>query len=301
MEIGLIFALLSAILFAASNVFLRRGVSGAGESNSAFLIAIFMGITIFSLMMFFTAEWDKVWSLSGQGWVLLGAAGIIHFVIGRYLAYISVRLIGANKAITITRSNMLYAVILGIILLNEQFTIPLALGVVCLASGVTLVSIERQGTDAKEQSETSTLLTKGVLYALIAGLCWGISGVPIKLGVAEIGSSLAGAFVSFIPPSFIIAGLLLRRQQREELMKLPRSSLIYLVIAGALTSISQLCRYIALSYSPISLVQPLMSTNVIFLLFFSFLLNRHIEVFTIKVIIGIVVTVVGSVLLSYRF
>ncbi len=296
MEIGLIFALLSAILFAASNVFLRRGVSGAGESNSAFLIAIFMGITIFSLMMFFTAEWDKVWSLSGQGWVLLGAAGIIHFVIGRYLAYISVRLIGANKAITITRSNMLYAFILGIILLNEQFTIPLALGVVCLASGVTLVSIERQGPEVKVQSET-----KGVLYALIAGLCWGISAVPIKLGVAEIGSSLAGAFVSFIPPSFIIAGLLLRRQQREELMKLPRSSLIYLVIAGALTSISQLCRYIALSYSPISLVQPLMSTNVIFLLFFSFLLNRHIEVFTIKVITGIVVTVVGSVLLSYRF
>lgn len=296
MEIGLIFALLSAVLFASSNVFLRRGVSGAGESNSAFLIAIFMGIAIFSFMMFFTAEWDKVWSLSGQGFALLGAAGIVHFVIGRYLAYISVRLIGANKAITITRSNMLYAVILGIILLNEQFTIPLALGVVCLASGVTLVSIERQGPEVKVQNET-----KGVLYALIAGLCWGISGVPIKLGVAEIGSSLAGAFVSFIPPSVIMAGLLFRERQREELMKLPRSSLIYLVIAGALTSISQLCRYIALSDSPISLVQPLMSTNVIFLLFFSFLLNRHIEVFTIKVIIGIVVTVVGSVLLSYRF
>lgn len=296
MEIGLIFALLSAILFAASSVFLRKGVSGAGESNSAFLIAIFMGITIFSLMMFFTAEWDKVWSLSGQGWVLLGAAGIIHFVIGRYLAYISVRLIGANKAITITRSNMLYAFILGIILLGETLTIPLALGVVFLASGVTLVSIERQGPEVKVQSET-----KGVLYALIAGLCWGISAIPIKLGVAEIGSSLAGAFVSFIPPSLIMAGLLLRDRQREELMKLPRSSLIYLVIAGALTSISQLGRYIALSYSPISLVQPLMSTNVIFLLFFSFLLNRHIEVFTIKVITGIVVTVVGSVLLSYRF
>lgn len=296
MEIGLIFALLSAILFAASNVFLRRGVSGAGESNSAFLIAIFMGITIFSLMMFFTAEWDKVRSLSGQGWVLLGAAGIIHFVIGRYLAYISVRLIGANKAITITRSNMLYAVILGIIILNEQFTVPLVMGVVFLASGITLVSIERQGPELKVQNET-----RGVLYALIAGLCWGVSAVLIKLGVAEIGSSLAGAFVSFIPPSLIIAGLLLRRQQREGLMKLSRSSLIYLVIAGALTSISQLGRYIALSYSPISLVQPLMSTNVIFLLFFSFLVNRHIEVFTIKVIIGIVLTVVGGVLLSYRF
>ena len=299
MEIGLIFALLSAIFFAASSVFLRRGVSKTGESFSALLIAIFMGILLFSLMMFFTAEWDKVWSLSVRGWVLLGGAGIIHFVIGRYLAYVAVRLIGANRAIAITRSNMLYAVIFGIILLSEPITLSLVLGVVCLTFGVTLVSMERQGPEAKEHSQTSRLPTKGVFYALIAGLLWGISGIPIKLAVTEIGSPLAGAFVSFIPPSIIMAGLLFRKRQREELFRLPRSPLIYLAIAGALTSISQLCRYFALSYSPVSLVQPLLSTNVLFILLFSFLLNRHIEVFTVKVIIGIVVTVAGGVLLSY--
>ncbi|MFC1907161.1 EamA family transporter [Chloroflexota bacterium] len=299
MEIGLVFALLSAILFAASNIFLRRGVSKAGESLSALMIAIFMGLLLFSLMMFFTGEWDKVWSLSVWGWVLLGGAGIIHFVIGRYLAYIAVRLIGANRAIAITRSNMLYAVIFGVLLLSEPITLPLILGVVCLTLGVTLVSMERQGPDTKELSQTSKLPAKGVLYALIAGLLWGISGIPIKLGVAEIGSPLAGAFVSFIPPSIIMAGLLFRERQREELFRLTRSPLIYLAIAGALASVSQLFRYFALSYSPISLVQPLLSTNVLFLLLFSFFINRHIEVFTVKVIIGVVVTVAGGVLLSY--
>jgi len=298
MEIGIIFALLAAVLFAASNVFLRRGVSGAGESSSALVIAIFVGLGLFTSMMFFTGEWDKVWSLSAQGWVLLGGAGIIHFVIGRYLAYTSVQLIGANKAIAITRSNMLYAVIFGIFLLHEPLTIPLVVGVVCLTTGVTLVSTEKQGANTIERSEPSGVLAKGVVYALIAGLLWGISGIPIKLAMAEIGSSLAGAFVSFIPPSIIMAGLLLRQQQREELAKLSRSSLTFLVISSLLTSVSQLSRYTALSYSPVSLVQPLLSTNVLFLLLFSFLLNRHIEVFTMKVIIGIVVTVIGSVLLS---
>jgi len=298
MEIGIIFALLAAVIFAASNVFLRRGVSGAGESSSALLIAIFVGLVLFSSMMFFTGEWDKVWSLSAQGWMLLGGAGIIHFVIGRYLTYTSVRLIGANKAIAITRSNMLYAVTFGIVLLNEPLTIPLVAGVVCLTTGVTLVSTERKSANTIETGEPAGVLVKGVVYALIAGLLWGISGIPIKLAMAEIGSPLAGAFVSFIPPSIIMAGLLLRQQQREEMAKLSRSSLTFLIVSGLLTSISQLSRYAALSYSPVSLVQPLLSTNVLFLLLFSFLLNRHIEVFTMKVITGIVVTVIGSVLLS---
>jgi len=298
METGIIFALLAAVIFAASNVFLRRGVSGAGESSSALLIAIFMGLVLFAPMMFLTGEWDKVWSLSARGWMLLGGAGIIHFVIGRYLAYTSVRLIGANKAIAITRSNMLYAVTFGIVLLNEPLTIPLMVGVACLTTGVTLVSTEKKSANTIEPGEPSGVLVKGVVYALIAGLLWGISGIPIKLAMAEIGSPLAGAFVSFIPPSIIMAGLLLRQQQREELAKLSRSSLTFLVVSGLLTSISQLSRYAALSYSPVSLVQPLLSTNVLFLLLFSFLLNRHIEVFTIKVITGIVVTVIGSILLS---
>ena len=66
MEIGLIFALLVAVVFGANSVFLRRGLLKAGESYSAVVITLFIGVLLFLLMITFTMQWDKVWSLSGQ-------------------------------------------------------------------------------------------------------------------------------------------------------------------------------------------------------------------------------------------
>lgn len=286
MEIGLVFALLSALCFGVGPVFLRRGVSQAGESFSAVLISAFIGIILFSFWLPFTGEWSKLWSLSLQGFILLGTAGIIHFVVGRLLYYSSVRLIGANKASPLIQTGSFYAVIFGILFLNESLTIFLIPGVLCIAAGATLVSVGKEVKIAKMQS-------KGILNGLGAALCWGISGVLIRSVIEEIGSPSAAAFVSYIVALPVVAGLLLRQEQRDQLTQLRRASLVPLVISGIFISIAQLLRYTALSYSPVSVVQPVIGTSVLFVFFLSFLINRNIEVFTRKVFAGIVATVVG--------
>jgi drug/metabolite transporter (DMT)-like permease len=290
MEIGLIFALLSAVALALTTVFLRRGTFRTGESFTAVIISIFIG-TIFSLcLVLFTADWDKLWSLSWQGFALLGTAGIIHFVLGRLLGYSCIRLIGANRGIIILRTQILYAVIFGILLLNESLTTFLVLGVLCLAGGVTLVSVEKGGKVTKIDG-------RGILAGLGGAFFWGISGVLIKPAVEEIGSPYPAVFISYTAASVAIAGLLLRQEQRQQLIQLHRQSITPLVLTGIFATIAQLFRYAALSYSPVSVVTPLIGINVLFTFFLSFLLNRNIEVFSWKVFIGIVVTVVGAFLL----
>lgn len=59
----------------------------------------------------------------------------------------------------------------------------------------------------------------------------------------------------------------------------------------------RLLLYTALKYSPASVVTPIRGTQVLFVFFLSFLVNRRIEVFTWKIFIGIVVTVLGTFLL----
>jgi len=287
MEEGLIFALLAAVCFGGSQVFVRRGIHQAGESLSATLISTFTGMLLVSFLLLFTAEWDKIWSLSWQGFVLLGTAGVIHFVAGRFLNYSCIRLIGANRASAITRTSLFYAVILGIIFLNELLTAFIILGVLCIAGGATLVSIEKE-------EKISKMRGKGILHGQGAAFCWGISAVLIKPGIEEIGSPLAATFISYVTASLLLAGLLLGKRHREQLIQFSHVSLAPLVIAGIFVSIAQLTRYIALSYSPVSVVQPLLGTNVLFTLLFSFLLNRKLEVFTWKVFTGMLATVVGA-------
>ena len=290
MEKGLIFALFAALSFAVSVVYLRRAVHQTGEAFTGVAISIFTGVPFFAASLFFSGEWGKLWSISEQAVILLVAAGISHFVLGRLLSYSSYRLIGANRTSAILQTQMFYAAIFGIVLLNESLTSFLVLGVVCIAAGATLVSTQRGGEIAKVRA-------RGILAGFGGALFWGTSGVLIKPAVTELGSPYAAAFISYVAASVVLAGFLFGKRQREQLFQLPRKSLIPLIIAGILTSLAQLFRFAAFNYSPISLVVPLVGTSGFLIFFLSFLLNRNIEVFTWKVFIGIVATVLGTFLL----
>ena len=238
----------------------------------------------------FTEEWNKLWSLSWQGFILLGIAGITHFVLGRLLASNAVRLIGANRTSPLLQTSPFYAVTLGILFLHEPLTTFLIPGVLCLVAGATMVSIEKEGKVVKMQG-------KGILNVLGAALCWGTSGILVRPVIGEIGSSSDAVFISYIAAFIVVVGLLLRKEQRIQFVQLHRASLIPLIISGILSLLGQLLRYEALSYSPVSVVAPLTGTSVFFVFLLSFILNRNIEVFTWKILAGMVATAVGVFLL----
>ena len=112
MEKGLIFALFSAVAFAGSIVYIRKAVAQTGESFTSVAVSVFIGISFFAVSVSFSGDWDKLWSISGQGFILLGTAGIIHFVAGRLLSYNSYRLIGANKASALLGTTPFYTLVL---------------------------------------------------------------------------------------------------------------------------------------------------------------------------------------------
>ena len=300
MEKGLIFALLGAASFAGGMVYIRKAASQTGESFTGVAISVFIGVPFFAASVSFSGEWSKLWSLSGQVLILLGTAGIIHFVAGRLLAYNAFRLIGANKSSAFLITNPFYAVILGVLFLNESLTIYLILGVLCIVAGAALVSIERKSVSNEKQRRFSRTEFKGMLAALGGALCWGTSPVLIKPAVEEIGSPLVGAFISYVVASIVVACFLFHRQYREQLVQLRLfAALTPLLIGGIFVSAGQLLYYTALSYSPASMVSPLLSTNVFLVYLFSFLINRNIEVFTRKIILGMLAAAVGAFFIFY--
>jgi len=290
MELGPVLALLSAAVFGGMGVLIRRGVYQSEESTTAAAISVFVGTPLFLFILPLTGDWSRLWSLSWQGFASLGIAGILHFVLGRYLLFNSIRLIGANKTVAIARANTLFAVIFGIAFLGEAVTILLILGVLSIIGGATLVSFEREEGAFKLQ-------TKGVLLVLGAALCVAIASVLIKSAMEEVGSPYVATFISYMAAFLLWTILLLQKGQRDQLFQLPRSSLFILSMAAILGLVGQLLRYAALNYSPVSIVQPLIGTLVIFTFFFSFMLNRKIDVFNWRVFLGIVVVLTGTFLL----
>ena len=298
MNIGLIFAVLTAFNVAVAAVFIRRGSAHTGESFSATAISIFLGIPFFAVAISIAGEWDIVRAISPRGLLLFAAAGVLHYVVGRTLTYNSIRIIGANKSIPFINTNIFYAVIFGIFFLHEPLTALLIPGVVCIFAGVVLISTEKKSVAVEDNKGRFSAEAKGILAGLGGAICWGISPIIIRMGMEDVGSPYVGALVSYAAAAVVLLLLLVRRQHRDQLSHLSfADALVPLLIAGIFASVGQLFRYLALAFSPASVVTPLICTSAIFIIILSFLLNRRIEVFTPRVIIGIVLAVAGTFLL----
>ncbi len=293
----MILAIIAAVSFSAGIVLVRKTAGEAGESFSVTAISVFVGIPFFAIAIIASGEWSHLIGISWRAVALLGSAGIIHFIFGRLLGYNAFRLIGANRATVYTMTNRFYTVLFSALFLGEEITYYIVFGVLLMFAGAVLITLERKGGKEKRKG-LSRDEVKGILLALAAALCWGVTPILIKPGVAEIGSSSAGAFVSYCAATVAMGLLLLNGQRRKQLTQLPfKKSVLPMATAGAFTAGGQLLYYTALGMSPASVVTPLLSIQVLFIFFFSFLINRRIELFTPKVFIGMGATLAGTFLL----
>lgn len=293
--IGLVLALFSGSFNCLSSIFVRRGMYHSGESFSPLPISNFAGTIFFGLGVLILGQTNQLVSLSWLGFSSLAAAGVLHFIIGRLLGYTGIRLLGANRANPITTSNILVSALLGIVFLGESVSIYLVLAILLIFGGIILINIR---VDSDKQDISKGDLTKGLLATLGGALCWGSSPALVKIGLQEVSSPIVATFISYAA-AFIVAGLLLiHRGNREKLWRLKRDALIPIGMSSVSVSAAHLLRYTAISFSPISLVQALsMSVNGLLVFPLSFLMNRKIEVFNLRIIGGAVIVISGVLLI----
>ena len=291
--------MLAGSSFSLSNIFIRKGVHRSGEAFSLIPIFAFMGLVFFGIPLLISGEIEQLVSLSWLGAGALAGAGILHFILGRISAYTGIRLIGANRTVPIFSSSILIAALLGVFWLGEPLTVSLVLAVLLVVGGIIFISTTGNSkTGQSGMSEGS--LVKGVFITLAAAVCWGISPALVKIGLKEVGSPLLATFVSYTAASIVMGFSLFHPTNNEKLRRLNRASLTPIIIAAIAVSIAQILRYTALKYSPVSMVEPLVgSANSLLVFPLSFLINREIEAFNLKIIMGAIAIVVGVFLIFW--
>ena len=71
-----------------------------------------------------------------------------------------------------------------------------------------------------------------------------------------------------------------------------------MTVAAVLLCLSQVLRFASLKFSPVSVAHSLLWIGVVFVLLFSWIANRRIDVFSWRMVTGIVL-VLGGVFLIY--
>jgi drug/metabolite transporter (DMT)-like permease len=291
------FAALSALFFGLTSVATRRAVLKVLDAGVGVLISVPLALVFFLLILMVMGQVGSIARFSWQSYGWLAAAGVIHFIVGRSLNLYLVQLVGANIASVVRRINPIVSVILGISLLGEPFSWPLAVGVLLIILGLTVSGMNPKSFRNGERL-FSGIPAKAYLLGLGVGLSWGTSPILVKLGLNGSGSPVAGAFISYAAATIIASTFLINRSKRMSLANIEKGALGFFCLNALFGTVSQLMRYIALSLGPASVVSPIVSTSPIFLLAFSFIFNRKLEVFSPNVIVGIIVVVLGGILLT---
>ena len=142
--LGALLSLVSAFSFSVNAIFVRRGMAGAGATaTQGAFITVLMGVPLGLVAVMITGQLFRFGEVSSNGYLLLAAAGIVHFGIGRYCNYRAVGAIGAPRAITVQAVAIPYSVLMAIFLLGEQPTALMLAGIGLILLGPA-VMVERR-------------------------------------------------------------------------------------------------------------------------------------------------------------
>lgn len=217
-------------------------------------------------------------------------AGILHFVIGRYILYTAVHHIGASSTMPIASTSNILAAFIAIPLLNEKITVLKIGGLITAGFGIGLIAM--QNLNIKK-------FKKGFILSLVSAVIFASTSLIIRYGLLILNLPIIGILISYISAAPIYLAILPSKTIKYEIKSLPKYVLLYISIAGVLVNFGQLFRYLALSVSEVSVVAPLIATNPIFTILWSYLLNRRIENIDLKLVIGAIIIFIGLLLVIF--
>jgi uncharacterized membrane protein len=308
--LGGLLAILSAATYAFNNASVRRGVL-TGTIIQGMAVTVPIGVPLSIAAALITGNLALVMGFSPMGIGALGAAGILHFVWGRYCNYRATKAIGTNLVAPVQQFNLVITLAAALWLLDEHLTPLKILGIALILLGPTFTLRAAKGErpvseekitpiDAERPAGFQPKYAEGYLFSVLSATGYGLSPILVRVGLDNqgIGASFAGGVVANIAATAVFALVLLRPGQWRHVLSTDREAAKWFTFSGLLVSVSQMFLYMAMSIAPVTVVSPISRLSILFRLYFSRLLNPQHEVFGGSVILATFVSLAGALALT---
>ncbi len=299
--LGAALAFVSAAFFGLNNAATRRGVL-RGTVLQGLAITVPLGVPIclvFALAMGgFAAMAD--WAPASWFWMI--AAGVVHFVVGRYGNYRATQALGATLSTPVQQLSILVSLVLGFSFLGETVNPVNLAGILLVVFGPMMLLRRRHAVSAAGAAKGFVPdYRAGMVWGGVCALGYGTSPLFIALGLGAEGGladSAGGVLVSYVAAAVVVAAWIGLTGGRRQMAGLDRVSALWFVVSAVFVGLSQLFRYLALALAPVAVVVPIQRLSVVFRLLFNAAINRDHEVFDRWVVAAILLAVMGAVALA---
>ncbi len=299
--LGIVFTLISSALFGVTTVLLRRGTV-AGSAGQGLVITVIGGVPLFLIAALVSGQIFSTGDITGRGYAALTAAGVIHFLIGRYCTFRAYAAIGANRSSPVLQGTALLSVLFALTFLDEAMTPLKAVGIGLIFVGPALAASspqpQRAPAGASEDAEVPARLLEGYGFAALGTLMFGVSPILIRFALEDSGGlGVLGGLVSYAAAAAILAPIALFSGQASGALNLDRGTQVWFLSGGLTIFLGHMFRFLALSLAPVTIVIPLLRSQTIFALALGYVVNRRYENFHPRTLAGVAAAVAGSLAL----
>ncbi len=313
--VGPIFGILTGASFAVSGVVARRGVLYASALQGMY-VTVLAGVPLFLIAGAVSGQMFRLSVFSGADWLLLTISGLTNMLIGRYCNYRAVRALGANGSTPLRSFAVLIAVVSAIVFLGEEMTTAKGFGIALLVIAPLLMLEGRgqaapvpsrgaepqsSGTPSETPSKTEPVFVRrqaeGYFFGLATAVGYGSSPLLMRMALENTGMGVAGGLISYMTAAGAMLLILATPGQLASVMGMNRAAIPWFAVGTVSSFMAHMFRYVAISLAPVTVVAPLVETNALFTIAYSYALNRRIEVFNGRTIAAILLSMAGAALL----
>jgi uncharacterized membrane protein len=195
--------------------------------------------------------------------------------------------IGVARSSPIVNTSPIFSSVFAVLLLGEVWVAQNIIGTLLVILGVIILSLRSPAQ--------ATWHKKDILYPVLAALAFGISTTLRKSGLLMVPMPLLAAAVTVGTAFFVLLAIVQLRGGRA-VLKFNRRSSSWLFGGALINTGAILSFFSALSVGKIVRVEPLVACNPLLTILWASIFLKQIETLSARVVLGVLVTVIGTVL-----
>jgi drug/metabolite transporter (DMT)-like permease len=287
--LGVALALLSAMSSGSSLILVRKSMDKSNFIYISLAVTIMGNIILWPLALAFT----DLTAVNPEGLLLFVFAGLLAPAIARILYYKGMETVGISANATIYATYPLYTSIVAVLLLGEALTTENWVGLVCIIAGA--ISVGRAVNNGESSRKSTT--RKGLIVPVVGSLAFAFSQLVRKEALNISNQPLLGVAVGYLA-TLIVYLLVIPFAKSSGTSKFSRNDLKMFWKAGVGMALGWLLSFLALSQEMVSIVAPVLQTELLFILFFTYIFLRKIEKISLKLAASSLLIVAGVILIS---
>ncbi len=285
----ILYAFGSAFFAGATSILAKIGVKDV-DSHVATAIRTIVVLIFSWLMVFIVGSQGTIADISTRTFIFLILSGLATGA--SWLCYFKALQLGdVNKVVPIDKSSTILTMILAFIFLGENITINMIIGMIGIGIG-TYLMIQK-----KEESNKIIRGKSWIVYAVLSAVFVSLTSILAKVGIENVESNLGTAIRTIVV--LIMAWVIVFvTQKQNDVKKIDKRSLIFIILSGIATGGSWLCYYKALQDGLASIVVPIDKLSILFTVLFAYIFLK--EKLSKKSVLGLILIVVGTLTLLIK-